>query len=64
MTGLSSPKTANRTGRFLFVSKPAPHSDELSILARKEAIEIENNPKSKGFRSMAALMEDLENDDE
>jgi DNA-damage-inducible protein J len=55
---------ACRAGGFPFDLKPAPYTDEISMQALKEAVEIENNPHSKGFKTMAALMEDLENDDE
>ncbi|MCL2289144.1 MAG: type II toxin-antitoxin system RelB/DinJ family antitoxin [Bacteroidetes bacterium] len=51
-------------GGFPFDLKAAPYTDDVSVAAFAEAESIKNNSNSKGFRSVAELVADLDNDND
>ena len=55
---------ACRAGGFPFELNGARWNDPVSLAALEECKLIEDDPNSKGFKSMAELIADLESDDE
>ena len=55
---------ACRVGGFPFELRGARWNDPISLAALEECKRLENDPNAKGFRNMAELIADLENDDD
>ncbi|MCL2699243.1 MAG: type II toxin-antitoxin system RelB/DinJ family antitoxin [Defluviitaleaceae bacterium] len=55
---------ACHAGGFPFELKRAPYTDSVSLAALAEAVQLENDPNAKTFKTMEDLIADLESDDD